>query len=153
MRLFSHSESRACRHIFSAGLCMPTYSKCHLGHSGWFLVAMSCWINRFPEHLKCGWSWPPCLRDMTPWNYFLWGYFKDHVYHTNLHTLQKLQAGIEVVAERDHRSHMWQICVSFTVTTQHQRISYWTYVPHEDHTHIKSPWKWGFIHVSYSSVS
>jgi hypothetical protein len=23
---------------------------------------------------------------------------------------------------------------------------------HEDHMHMNSPWKWGFIHVSFASV-
>jgi len=35
---------------------------------------------------------------MNPCNYFLWGHLKDHVYCTNLHTVQEVQVEIEAVA-------------------------------------------------------
>jgi hypothetical protein len=36
---------------------------------------------------------------MNPSYCFLWGYLKDHVYHTKLYTIQELQAELEAVAE------------------------------------------------------
>jgi hypothetical protein len=54
--------------------------------------------NRFLESFGCGWSWPPCSPDMNPCDHILWGYLKDHVYRTNPHTVQDLQAETEAVA-------------------------------------------------------
>jgi len=56
-------------------------------------------LNRFPESFGCGWSWPPCSRDMNPCDYFLWGYLKEPVYRTTPYTTQELQAEIETVAD------------------------------------------------------
>jgi hypothetical protein len=36
---------------------------------------------------------------MNPCKYFLWGYLKNHVYYTNPHNIQVLQAEIEGDAE------------------------------------------------------
>jgi len=60
---------------------------------------MSCQINGFPECFGCGWSWPPCSPDINPYDYFLWGYLKDHVYHISSHTVQEVQAEIKAVDE------------------------------------------------------
>jgi hypothetical protein len=55
--------------------------------------------NKFPERFWCGWSWPPCSPDMNLYYYFLLGFLKDHMHHTNPCTVQELQAEIEAVAE------------------------------------------------------
>jgi hypothetical protein len=36
---------------------------------------------------------------MNPCDHFLWGYITDHVYRTNPHIVQGLQAEIEAVAK------------------------------------------------------
>jgi hypothetical protein len=56
-------------------------------------------LNQFPEHFGHGWSWPLCSLDINLCNYFLWGYHKDRVYRTILHTVQELQAETEAIAE------------------------------------------------------
>jgi len=57
-------------------------------------------LSKFPEHFGCAWSQPPCSPDMSPCDYFLWGYLKDSLYHTN-----------------------WQLCGLFTASPKGQRIS------------------------------
>jgi len=47
-------------------------------------------LNRLPECFQCGWSWPPCSPDMNPCRYFLWGYLRNSMYHTNPNTVQEL---------------------------------------------------------------
>jgi len=43
--------------------------------------------------------WPPCSSDTNPCEYFLLGYLKVRVYHTNPHTAQELEAEIEALTE------------------------------------------------------
>lgn len=39
-------------------------------------------------------EWPPRSPDLTPLDYFLWGYVKERVYKTNLHNLDELRRRI-----------------------------------------------------------
>ena len=39
-------------------------------------------------------SWPPRSPDITPLDFFLWGYVKDQVYRTPIHDLQTLKTRI-----------------------------------------------------------
>jgi hypothetical protein len=44
-------------------------------------------------------AWPPMSPDLTPLDFFLWGYVKNIVYHVKINDLQHLKARIrDVVA-------------------------------------------------------
>jgi hypothetical protein len=76
------------------------------------------------------------------WLVVSWGYLKDHVYHTNLHTVQEVQVKIEAVAEEitgcvlhdtDDNSvvHLYQVSKAEGPCTEH--------VLCEDHMHTNFP--------------
>jgi len=56
--------------------------------------------NRSPERFRCWWPWPPRSPDMNPGSSSLWFSLKDCVNHTNLHTVQEVQAETETVSEQ-----------------------------------------------------
>ncbi len=39
--------------------------------------------NRYPLHFFEGWFWPPYSPDLSPLDYFLWGYVKSKCYENN----------------------------------------------------------------------
>lgn len=45
----------------------------------------------FPEMFDCGLAWPPYSPDLSPLDFFLWGYVKDKVYQENPKTLTELK--------------------------------------------------------------
>ncbi len=45
--------------------------------------------NRFPSRFFEGWFWPPFSSDLSPRDYFLWGYVKDRCYRNH----QRVEAG------------------------------------------------------------
>jgi len=47
------------------------------------------WIRRRREI-----EWPPCLSDLSPLDYFLWGYLKGKVYAIKLKNLEELRQRI-----------------------------------------------------------
>ncbi|GBN12752.1 hypothetical protein AVEN_246721-1 [Araneus ventricosus] len=54
-------------------------------------------VEEFGEQITgyCGFQeWPSRSPDLIPMGFFLWGYFKQHVYATPLPTLQDLQRRI-----------------------------------------------------------
>ncbi|GBO13544.1 hypothetical protein AVEN_184866-1 [Araneus ventricosus] len=54
-------------------------------------------VEEFGEQIigYCGFQeWPPRSPDLTPMDFFLWGYLKQHVYATPLPTLQDFQRRI-----------------------------------------------------------
>jgi hypothetical protein len=55
---------------------------------------------------------------MNPCNNFLWGYLKNYVYCTNLHTVQEFQAGIEAVAEEITGDMLCETVDNFVVHLQ-----------------------------------
>ncbi|KZC04651.1 hypothetical protein WN55_00727, partial [Dufourea novaeangliae] len=42
-------------------------------------------------------NWPPRLRDLTPLDYFLWGYVKHQVYADNPQSIEALKTNIRRV--------------------------------------------------------
>ncbi|RZB58811.1 DDE 3 domain containing protein [Asbolus verrucosus] len=50
------------------------------------------WIRRGAEN-----PWPPRSTDLTPLDYFLWGYVKEKVYVTPFHNLNELEERITTV--------------------------------------------------------
>jgi hypothetical protein len=56
-------------------------------------------LIQFLECFWCGWPWPPEPLDLSPCDYFLWGYFKDNVCCTNPHTVKELQTWIKAITE------------------------------------------------------
>jgi hypothetical protein len=66
-----------------------------------FANAVRAWLDKnFPGH----WvgqhgphKWPARSRDLTPCDFFLWGWAKDEVYRTNPRTLKELEARIQDV--------------------------------------------------------
>ena len=49
------------------------------------------WIGRDGPH-----AWPPRSPDLTPLDFFLWGYVKDRVYATPVRDLDHLKQKIQV---------------------------------------------------------
>jgi hypothetical protein len=71
------------------------------------------WIGRAPDNYSLLLlPWPPRSPDLTPCDFFLWGYIKDHVYvHPMPRDLpQLLQRVVDVVAANDRGilQHVWQ---------------------------------------------
>lgn len=52
----------------------------------------NCWIGR-----RGPVAWPPRSPDMTPMDYFLWGYIKCKVYQTEPTTVENMQQRIQTV--------------------------------------------------------
>lgn len=51
--------------------------------------------RNYPNMFKQGLAWPPYSPDLTPMDYFVWGFIKDKVYKNKPTTLQELRARIE----------------------------------------------------------
>ena len=69
------------------------------------------WIGRTgPKDLALH-SWPPRSPDMTPCDFFLWGYVKERVYVPSLHAdldvlTNRITAAVKSVTE-DTLRHIW----------------------------------------------
>ncbi len=48
----------------------------------------------FSAQKKGGWSWPPYSPDLSPLDYFLWGYVKDQCYANRRTTISALRKNI-----------------------------------------------------------
>lgn len=55
--------------------------------------------RNFPETFKEGIAWPPYSPDLSPLDFFLWGYVKDRVYKNNPKSLVELKLAIETTIE------------------------------------------------------
>lgn len=55
----------------------------------------SRWMGRSSANLVAPLHWPPYSPDLTPCDFFLWGYIKSKVYRTQPATLDELQQRIE----------------------------------------------------------
>ncbi|PSN36232.1 hypothetical protein C0J52_25369 [Blattella germanica] len=64
------------------------------------------WLERRGPH-----EWPARSPDLTPCDFFLWGWAKDEMYRTNPRTLEQLEARIQYVIMRlspeDRGFHTW----------------------------------------------
>jgi hypothetical protein len=54
----------------------------------------------FPGRLISNRLWPSRYPDLSPPDFFLWGHLKDTVYSNHPHTLQELQANIQLTVDR-----------------------------------------------------
>lgn len=50
--------------------------------------------RKYIERFGYGLSWPPYSPDLTPCDFFLWGYLKDRVYANRPNTIADLQRNI-----------------------------------------------------------
>ena len=50
--------------------------------------------HRYPEIFGQGQIWPPYSPDLSPLDFFLWGYIKDKIYKTNPKTIDELKEAI-----------------------------------------------------------
>jgi len=48
----------------------------------------------FGDHIISKGLWPPCSPDLTPADYFLWGYLKGRVYQNKPRTIDALKANV-----------------------------------------------------------
>lgn len=67
----------------------------------------SCVKNYLDEQFPSRWigpggtkEWPPRSPDLTPLDFFLWGYLKDKVYGTNSRTVEELKIRIKEELEK-----------------------------------------------------
>lgn len=93
-------------------------------------------LNWFPEHFRYGWSWSPCSPHKNPCHWFLWGYLKDHVHHTNPHSVEELQVEIQSVAEgiiggmlRD-TADSFVVCLQWVHEVKGSHTEHFTWRPH-----------------------
>ena len=50
----------------------------------------------FPQTFQRGLAWPPYSPDLSPLDFFLWGYTKDKVFHNNPKTLEDLKKTLSI---------------------------------------------------------
>lgn len=50
--------------------------------------------RRFPDLFSEGLAWPPYSPDLSPLDFFLWGYVKDKVYKNNPKTISELKTAV-----------------------------------------------------------
>jgi hypothetical protein len=63
-------------------------------------------------------EWPPRSPDLTPCDFFLWGYLKSHVYANGPRTLQDLEQNIREICDRIVRNNL----LEFVLQSWDQRI-------------------------------
>lgn len=56
--------------------------------------------RRFPDLFDEGFAWPPYSPDLSPLDFFLWGYVKDKVYKENPKTITELKNKIKSTIEQ-----------------------------------------------------
>ena len=61
-------------------------------------------------------EWPARSPDLSPLDFFLWGYLKDKVYSRNLHTLEELRNAItsEINELRTNQELLKRVCSAVT---------------------------------------
>ena len=57
----------------------------------------NCWINRGSSNM----TWPPRSPDLSPCDFFLWGFIKSKVYKENSATIKSLKGKI-IAAVQEH---------------------------------------------------
>ncbi|PSN58080.1 hypothetical protein C0J52_06513 [Blattella germanica] len=75
-----------------------------------FANVVRAWLDEmFPGRVPH--EWPARSLDLTPCDFFLWGWAKDEVYRTKPHILEQLEARIQYVITRlppeDSGFHTW----------------------------------------------
>jgi hypothetical protein len=50
--------------------------------------------NRFRDRFACGQNWPPNIPDLSPCDYFLWGFLKEKIFQKKPETIMELRAQI-----------------------------------------------------------
>ena len=69
------------------------------------------WIERFAQVDVALMRWPPRSPDLTPCDFFLWGFVKDTVFvspvHSNLQELRDRITAAVVLIDRDMLTRVW----------------------------------------------
>lgn len=132
-----HSGTRTCgQNISPAWWCMLTYMSCMM-----CLTAAPYWIDFQSISGMAGPGHHVHHTRIRHW--FLWGYLKDHVHHTNPHSVEKLQVEIQSVAEGIIGGMLRDTADSFVVCLQwvHEvKGSHTEHCSHEDHIYTNSSW-------------
>ena len=83
-------------------------------------VAVLEWLaNKFGQNiisLKTDIEWPPHSLDLSPLDFFLWGYLKDRVYKPSPKTTEELKLAIK----REFRNISRETCTSVIRNFQHR---------------------------------
>lgn len=74
-------------------------------------------------------NWPPRSCDLTPLDYFLWGYVKSHVYADKPETLEHLEANIRRVIAEIQPAVLERVCENWTSRLRHVRASRGGHMP------------------------
>ncbi|GFV47429.1 uncharacterized protein TNCV_4830851 [Trichonephila clavipes] len=83
----------------------------HLAVCDWLnFTVPNQWISRKRPHGKACFVWPPRSPDLTPLDFYLWGFIKDRMYVPPLPYLSDLRRTIETAVTRitsDSFSKIW----------------------------------------------
>ena len=75
--------------------------------------------------------WPARSPDLTPCDFFLWGYVKEEVYKTNPQTLDQLETTIRNVIGAIPIGHLTKSCESVRDRVENKDYINRTYIPAE----------------------
>jgi hypothetical protein len=82
-------------------ICMQDGAPPHFANSvrAWLdKKSPRCWLGRHGPY-----EWPARSPDLTPCDFFLWGWAKNKMHHTKPHTLEELEARIlDVITNVPH---------------------------------------------------
>ena len=67
----------------------------------------------FPEAFEVGMQWPPYSPDLSPLDFFLWGYVKDQVYKSPPKNLTELRHEIEIIIKNIEPNFLHRAVQSF----------------------------------------
>lgn len=74
-------------------------------------------------------NWPPRSCDLTPLDYFLWGYVKSHVYADKPETIEHLEANIRRVISEIQPDLLRRVCENWTSRLRHVHASRGGHMP------------------------
>jgi len=84
-------------------------------------VTMAFLRQHFPGHLISlhgDIEWPPWSPDLSPYDYFLWGYLKTHVYISKPRTVEALSENITREIQRVPRAMLGRCMDNFAIRLQ-----------------------------------
>lgn len=73
----------------------------------------------YPTHTGSGMDWPPLSPDLTPCDFFLWGYLKDQVYRRNPETIEELKQYISAACDAIPPEIFKQAAGNFALRLRH----------------------------------
>ena len=74
-------------------------------------------------------NWPPRSCDISPLDFFLWGYIKSRVYKNNPTTLEELEENIRTVIAEIQQDLLQKVCTNWTTRLQYVRINQGGHMP------------------------